>query len=71
MITFTDDIIITTEQAATLLCTPKSTLVKWRCTGENNIPFIKLGRSVRYRTTDLKKWLDVRSAKQYAERGGV
>ena len=57
-ITLSDDVIITTAQASKLLSTPESTLNKWRSTGENNIPYLKIGRNVRYRTTELKKWVD-------------
>ena len=53
-----DDIIIDTEQASVLICTPAATLIKWRSTGENKIPFIKIGRNVRYRTKDLKDWIE-------------
>ncbi|MCX7102762.1 MAG: helix-turn-helix domain-containing protein [Methylobacter sp.] len=57
-ISIQDDIIINTEQASVLLCTAKSTLIKWRSTGENNIPYIKIGRNVRYRVSDLRKWIE-------------
>ena len=67
-ITFSDDVIIDTSEASQLLRIPESTLIKWRCTGENNIPFIKIGRCVRYRVVDLKKWLDARRQKQYEAR---
>jgi excisionase family DNA binding protein len=56
-----DDVIINTDQAAALLCTPKGTLVKWRSTGENQIPYIKIGRNVRYRVSDLRNWLEAHS----------
>jgi len=60
-VTLHDDVIINTEQAALLLCTPKNTLVKWRSTGENAIPYIKIGRNVRYRVSDLRAWLEAHS----------
>ncbi len=60
-ISLQDDIIINTEQASVLLCTPKATLIKWRSTGENCIPYLKIGRNVRYRVSDLKKWIESRS----------
>ena len=57
-ITFNDDVLVTPEQASELLAIPHSSLQKWRSTGENNIPFVKIGRSVRYRTTDLKTYVE-------------
>ncbi len=53
-----DDVLLKTEQAATLLQIPASTLGKWRSTGENNIPYIKIGHHVRYRTSDLRAYID-------------
>ncbi len=61
-----DDIIIDTEQASVLICTPAATLIKWRSTGENNIPFIKIGRNVRYRTKDLREWVEA-----HVQGGGI
>lgn len=60
-ISLDQDAIINTDQAATLLCTPKNTLIKWRSTGENKIPYIKIGRNVRYRVSDLRAWLEAHS----------
>lgn len=53
-----DNIIINTEEAAQLLSTHGKTLIKWRSTGENNIPYVKIGRNVRYRTADLRQWVE-------------
>ena len=53
-----DDLIVTTEEAALILKIPASSLVKFRSTGQWNIPFLKLGHAVRYRTSDLRKWVE-------------
>jgi hypothetical protein len=53
-----DDLIVNTQEAAQLIRTPEKSLIKWRSTGEHNIPFIKIGRNVRYRTADLRKWIE-------------
>ena len=57
-ISINDDVIINTSEAAMLIRTPEKSLIKWRSTGEHNIPFIKIGRNVRYRTKDLRDWID-------------
>jgi len=60
-ISLNNDILITTDDAAKILSIPAATLTKWRSTGQNNIPFVKIGRAVRYRTKDLREWLDKNS----------
>lgn len=57
-ITLDDNVVVDTEQAAQLLNTPAATLVKWRSTGQHNIPYFRIGRNVRYRTADLRRWID-------------
>lgn len=57
-LSFNDDVLATPEQAAQLLQIAESTLQKWRSTGENNVPFVKIGRSARYRVSDLKAYVE-------------
>ncbi len=59
-ISLDDNIIVDTSEASILICTPEKSLIKWRSTGEHNIPFIKIGRNVRYRTKDLREWIEAR-----------
>lgn len=42
--------------AAYLGVTPR-TLEVWRCTKRHQIPYIKVGRLVKYRQSDLDTWL--------------
>jgi len=49
------------RQAAAKLDVTPGTLSVWRSTGRYALPFIKVGRKVRYRLTDLDKWLDQRT----------
>lgn len=51
----------TPEATAQFLGVTVETLAVWRSTGRYNIPFIKVGRSIRYRQSDLEKWLDERT----------
>jgi predicted DNA-binding transcriptional regulator AlpA len=46
-----------TKQAAEYVSCSKSTLDKFRLTGGGPL-YIKIGKSVRYDTIDLDKWLD-------------
>lgn len=49
--------LLTCEGAAEYLTLSKSTLDVWRCKGRQDIPFVRLGRAIRYRKTDLDAYL--------------
>lgn len=53
--------LLTAEQAAVAIDVSSGTLSVWRCTGRYGIPFIKIGRKVRYRRSDLVAWLESRT----------
>lgn len=46
--------------AAYLGVTPR-TLAVWACTGRYNLPYVKVGRKVKYRRIDLDAWLTERT----------
>ncbi len=47
--------------AAVMLDLSPDTLRVWRSTGRYNLPFLKIGRNVRYRRADLQMWLEARA----------
>ncbi len=47
-----------TNSAAQYLKIPAKTLSKWRSTGYANIPYIKIGRKIRYRPSDLRAYVE-------------
>ena len=49
------------KAAADFLGVATGTLSVWRSTGRYNLPFIKVGRKVRYRKSDLLAWLERRT----------
>ena len=49
------------QAAAALLTVAPGTLGVWRSTGRYNLPFLKVGRMVRYRRADLVAWLEKRT----------
>jgi excisionase family DNA binding protein len=53
--------LLTSEQAAAYLGISPGTLEVWRCTKRYHIPFIKVGRLVRYRKSELDSFLDKRT----------
>jgi predicted DNA-binding transcriptional regulator AlpA len=50
--------LLTAKAAEKLLDVPPSTLANWRLMGCHKIPFLKIGRNVRYRCSDLLAWMD-------------
>lgn len=54
------DDLLTTEVAAKVLGTTPGTLNTWRCVKRYPLAFIKVGRSVRYRRSDLQAFIDAR-----------
>ena len=49
------------KAAAAVLDLTPGTLSVWRSTGRYALPFVKVGRKVRYRLTDLELWLAKRT----------
>ena len=48
---------INEKLASEVLGVKVSTLTNWRTTGRYNLPYIKVGRLVRYRVADLAAWI--------------
>lgn len=44
---------LTRKEAAEYLGVAESTLANWACTKKFHLPYYRVGRSVRYRTSDL------------------
>ncbi len=55
------------KAAAALLDISPGTLSVWRSTGRYHLPFLKIGRNVRYRKTDLLAWME----KRYRDSGAT
>ncbi len=64
-----DDLLTTTEAARFLNVRP-NTLAIWRSTGRYNLPFVRVGRLVRYRLDDLLEFAERRSATKTTGRCG-
>lgn len=50
--------LLTDHEATQLLDLAPGTLAVWRSTGRHGIPFVKIGRNVRYRKDDLEQWIE-------------
>lgn len=55
------------KQAAAALGIKASTLSVWRSTGRYNLPYMKVGRLVRYRLSDLAEFLARRTSEHTGE----
>jgi excisionase family DNA binding protein len=60
--------LLSTQQAADYLGAQAHTLEIWRATGRHRLPYIKVGRLVRYRRADLDAWLAARTIHAEAAR---
>lgn len=56
-----NDSLMTTAEAATYLGVAPETLNVWRCVKRYDIPYIKVGRLVKYRKSALDAFLEQRT----------
>jgi len=56
--------LLTTDEAAQFLGVSSGTLAVWRCLARYRLPFVKIGRSVRYDEADLVSWMESRKVHQ-------
>ena len=54
--------LMTSEEAAAYIGVKPQTISVWRTAGRYALPFVKVGRLVRYRKADLDRWLASRTA---------
>lgn len=52
-----NSILLTRREAAAYLGIAEQTLAVWKCTGRRALPFVKIGRLVRYRKADLDAFI--------------
>lgn len=50
--------LLTTDQVSELLGVNTHTLAVWRSSGRYNLPYVKAGRLVRYRESDVSAFID-------------
>ncbi|NUQ60903.1 MAG: helix-turn-helix domain-containing protein [Pirellulales bacterium] len=52
---------LTRNEAAAYIAMRPQTLAAWATLGRHDLPYVKVGRSVRYRLADLDAWLASRT----------
>lgn len=50
--------LLTEIQAARLLCIQPATLASWRLHGRVDLPFVRVGRCIRYRHSDITNFIE-------------
>jgi excisionase family DNA binding protein len=50
--------LVSRKEAADILNVQPQTLAKWGSTQRYDLPYIKVGKAVRYRRTDLQKFME-------------
>jgi excisionase family DNA binding protein len=53
--------LLNTDQVAQMLQVTAGTLMVWRCTKKYPLRFVKIGRNVRYRASDVEEFLRART----------
>ncbi len=53
--------LLTPKETAKYLGVREQTLATWRCSARYGLPFIRIGRSVKYRLSDVENWLKSRT----------
>lgn len=53
-----NDKLLTRKQAAELLHCKEATLAIWKCTKRYSLPYVKIGKNVRYRLSDIKRFIE-------------
>jgi hypothetical protein len=55
------------KRAAEILAVSPGTLSVWRCVRRYDLPFVRVGRAVRYKVSDLEKFVASRTVGASAE----
>ncbi len=55
------------NEAAAYLGNQPQTLAAWRSSGRYGLQFVRVGRAIRYRESDLKSWMERRTATSVAQ----
>jgi excisionase family DNA binding protein len=53
--------LLTTDEAAKLLSIQPKTLAYWRCVKRYTLPYVKVGKSCRYRRSDIDAFIESRT----------
>jgi excisionase family DNA binding protein len=60
-LTLSNERLLTAVEAAALLRVKPQTMAIWRSSHRHALPYIRVGSSIRYRLSDLQRWLQERT----------
>ena len=60
------DELLDTDEAANYLGVARNTLEVWRSAGRYGLQFVRVGRRIKYRKSDLDAWIESRTASSTA-----
>jgi excisionase family DNA binding protein len=63
--------LLTPKETADLLGVAETTLAIWRCTRRVVLPFVKIGKFVRYKPDDVSAFVAERTRTATAHEGGL
>ncbi|MBK9145149.1 MAG: helix-turn-helix domain-containing protein [Candidatus Melainabacteria bacterium] len=58
--------LLSRREAAEVLGVSEQTLAVWKCTGRYDLPYVKIGKLVKYRKADLDRFIDGRKHESLA-----
>lgn len=61
----TTDPLLTPEEAAQRIGVAATTLNVWRCTGRYSLPYVKAGARVRYRSSEVERFIERRTRNSF------
>ena len=62
--------LLTQREAARLLSVSVRSLERWRCSGVIDLPYVKLGNSVRYQLEIIQRFIASRTIRNTSEENG-
>jgi predicted DNA-binding transcriptional regulator AlpA len=57
----TPDRLMPDDETGQMLGVTVGTLATWRSTNRYDLPFVRVGRLIRYRLSDVRQWIDSRT----------
>jgi predicted DNA-binding transcriptional regulator AlpA len=58
--------LLSPRQAAEILCLKEATLAQFRWRGDKRLPWVKLGKSIRYKLADIEAFIERSTVRQGA-----
>jgi predicted DNA-binding transcriptional regulator AlpA len=57
------EVLLTRKQVAEILGCKENTLAIWKCTNRYNLPYVKIGKNIRYKLADVMSFIEKNTSK--------